>query len=201
MKRMFGAAFAAILAFGTSAAEADVLDQLGTQSLADGTTPFFGFGGGDPAPFDILSGSDPGGIFGSISFSHNFVLDGAPTSASIELSIGDHDSFAPNEDTLDIFFDGVQQDDDIWRGISTDPSSVSIRTMPVDVALLFDGVLEVRIDALVSPSSGLPGNGIAIDFSTLRIETSAVPVPASVAMMLGGLGLLGFMGVRRRMRG
>ncbi|MBB4022207.1 MULTISPECIES: hypothetical protein [Actibacterium] len=190
-----------------AAASATVVDMIGDQDFADGTAPlwvtdFEAASAGDPAPFNIFVGSDPFRTFGSVEYSHAFSLNSAaPVSASIEIGIFDHDSPAFNPvDTLDIYFDGILQDDTVWRGASGAlPSAVTVRSMFVDPALLSDGLLEVGIFAVATGDRRFRGNGIGVDFSKLTINTAAVPLPAGAPLLIGALGLLGF--VRKRRRG
>lgn len=172
-------------------ANADITSALGEQDFADGHSPilageFASAGVGEPYPFDgTIFGSDPDGTFGDLSYTHIFSLAGQSVlSSSITIGLSDHDSFPGSGDTIDIFFDGVQQDDSMWIGISQSPSSVSVRSMTVDPFLLLDESLTVQIVATVA-AAGFTGNGIGVDYSLLSIE----PVPVPGAVLLGMLGL------------
>ncbi|MBY4892410.1 VPLPA-CTERM sorting domain-containing protein [Rhodobacteraceae bacterium N5(2021)] len=186
-------------------ASATVLDMLGTAEFTDGQTSilseFTNNANGDADPFNRFFGTDLNSqptSFGDISFTHSFAA-GDYTNAFLELSIFDHDSFDPGQDTIDIFFDGIAQDTSIWEGISTRQASIHIRSMAVDAALLTDGFLEVRIFANVSGfgTSTLPGNGIGVDYSSLSADpaTAPIPLPAGGWLLLAGLGV---MAARRR---
>jgi len=188
-----------LTAFVGPAKAVSITDVIGDQDFTDGSivplTDFLAASGGDPAYFNSVSGSDPGGTFGNISYSHNFLLGGAtPTTASLTLGLYDHDALGAGEDTINIFFDGIQQNDDVWKGISTDNRGYYIRSMDVATSLLLDGILNVQV--VGTPISGEPGNFIGIDFSSLAIQTSAVPVPAAV--WLFGTGLLALFGFSNR---
>lgn len=194
-------AVAATLCLTTGSASAAVLQMLGDQDFADGQTTITaadisGNAAGDPAPFNIIFGSDPGGGLGNISFTHNFAAPVGATSASIEIGLVDHDSFSAGEDTIDILFDGVAQDTSIWEGISSSPVSAHIRSMVVDLALLADGILNVQIVA-TSAGGTNTGNGIVVDFSKLSADVNGViPLPASGLLLLSALGF----GALRRKR-
>ena len=183
---------AVVLGLGAGSASATVIDMLGTNEFNDGDAtildPFTANTNGDPAPFNQFIGNDNNnGAIADISFTHNIGLVPGATSASIELGIYDHDSFSATDDTLDIFFDGVLQDTTAWLGISSSPATHHIRSMVVDVALLIDGLLDVRI--VSSPAAGQNGNGIGVDFSKLTVE-GAIPLPATGILLLSALGLV-----------
>jgi len=192
-----------------------ITDTLGEQDYIDGASPilsadFYSAGFGEVAPFDgSFFGSDVSDTLGAISFTHNFSLAGTtPSNASITFGLFDHDSYEINQDTIDIFFDGVIQDDSVWLGISAIPSGISVRSMNVDTGLLLDGALTVSIVATKRgqvtggiDDSFWKGNGIGVDYSTLKIEDqtgpSAIPLPATLPLLIGALGLIGLVGHRR----
>jgi hypothetical protein len=92
----------------------------------------------------------------------------------------------------------------VWEGQSAAlPSAFTVRSMPVDVSLLFDEMLTVRIVAVAGADQNIAGNSIGVDFSTLTIETAGgpttvVPLPAAAPLLAGGLAALGFAAARRR---
>ena len=148
-------------------------------------------GDGEPFPFDgYLSGGD-GSKLGQIKYTHRFSLGKlTPLSSTLTLGLLDHDSFDNTQDTIDIFFDGVQQDDSAFLGISIDPASASVVTLPVDVGLLLDDSLTVNIVATL-PSEFKSGNSLGVDFSTLIIDgTTGVPEPATLLLLTSGLFFL-----------
>lgn len=172
-----------------------VVNQLGEQDFLDGQTPITSSavvdaGVGEPFPFDgTIFGDDRiAGDFGSFEYIHDFALGGlSPTSATLTIGLIDHDSFfgTPPLDTIDLFFDGIQQPDDMFLGISFASSSASVVQVPVPIALLLDGVLTVRVAATLSgEADSLPGNSLAVDFSVLNI----VPEPTTISLLaLGSL--------------
>lgn len=164
-------------------------NQLGEQDFAHGAAVSqaeIGLAGVDePSPFDgWMFGDDPFGGLGEFEYTHSFDLGGLnPVSAFLTIGLLDHDSFTLEDDTIDVFFDGILQDDTAFRGISGDPATASVVTVPVDVALLLDGQLTVTFKA-TRPAPGSVGNSIAGDFSKLVIEAqqpqTSVPEPTSV---------------------
>lgn len=185
--------------------------QLGEQDFADGFTPIdpalvAAAGAGEPFPFDGtifgVDGLTLPGFLGAFQYTHNFTL-GALTPVTANLTIGliDHDSSTVADDSIDLFFDGVQQDDSAFLGVSVSERSVSVVTVPVPVAFLLDGSLIVAVVATGPGTTGNPqiiSNSLATDFSLLSIE--AIPEPSTLTLLaLGGIGLLGY-GWRRRRR-
>lgn len=188
----------AILLVG-GATQADVISisqTLGTQEVADGTTPVFSsdFTNPDPAPYNIVFGSDRDGTFGDITLSHDLGEISDPiVSAVFTIGLVDHDSFNTGQDTIDIFFCGIQQDDSPFLGISVSPSSASVVSMAVDPSLVLDGMLEINVVA-TQAAQGFSGNSLLVDFSTLTIDT--IPEP-STALLLA-FGLVGLTAARIR---
>src|SRR4051812_36801693 len=95
-----------------------VTNLLGEQDFANGKSPIFSAeiaaaGIGEPFPFDGTSfGSDPGGVLGEFQYTHSFSVGAlVPAFATLTIGLIDHDSFTTAQDTIDLFFDGIQQDD------------------------------------------------------------------------------------------
>ena len=203
-----GAVLCVLLLFAPLA-QATIVSQLGDQDFADGQSPIYSsdittLGAGEPYPFDGTSFGDDrfAGQLGDFSYTHTFDLGcGTPTSANLTLGLLDHDSYAyggsPARDTIDIFFDGIQQPDSQFLGISINPSSASVVTMSVPISLLLDGSLTVRVVA-TDTAPNFPGNSLAADFSLLEIEATCDPIPEPLTLCLVGTGLLGLAGLRRR---
>ncbi|NOX57797.1 MAG: hypothetical protein GXP29_02940 [Planctomycetes bacterium] len=187
-----------VLAAQPQVALGSMIDLLGEQDFADGMNPIFASeiaaeGAGEPFPFDgTVFGNDlVDDSLGSFSYTHTFDLGGEiATFAELTIGLIDHDSFNVNFpfSTIDLFFDGVQQPDGVFTGISARPSSVSVVSVPVPMSFLMDGELTVEIIA-TTPGTGSDGNSIAPDFSALEIRT--IPEPATVVMFaLCGIALL-----------
>ncbi|GJM26539.1 MAG: hypothetical protein DHS20C16_29540 [Phycisphaerae bacterium] len=195
LRALFGALLVTIIVIAASPqiAAGSTVSLLGFQDFSDGQTPIFASemglaGAGEPFPFDgTLFGNDNiDDSLGSFSYTHTFDLSGeAPTSAELTIGLIDHDSFDANfpADTIDFFFDGVQQPDAIFKGISLRPSSVSVVSVPVPLNFILDGELVVHF-AATKPGISNDGNGIAPDFSELEIQT--VPEPTTLVMFAFG---------------
>ena len=193
-----------VLATNPQTASGSVIDLLGEQDFADGQTPILtsainNAGVGEPFPFDgTLFGSDIiDDSLGSFSYTHTFNLGGdSATAAELTIGLIDHDSFSANfpVNTIDVFFDGVQQPDAQFVGISMRPSSASVITMPVPLGLIADGELLVQFVA-TNPGISFDGNSLGADFS--KLEVFAIPEPSSLILFaLGGMLLSRKMWVR-----
>ncbi len=206
----------AALALVSQAAAADVLLTLGEQDFTNGSTPgtadFLTAGGNESAPFDgVFSGADTASNF---STSWTFASYGSqPTilGASLTLGIYDHESAAPGNQVAAFTLNGF----DLTSAMSTlfeasggarSEYDVYTLTLPSSVfATLGTGTATFAL-ALQGPGLGLFGetsfNGAALDFSTLRITTTAqpptnnVPEPATGALL--SMALAGFAATRRR---
>jgi len=210
----------AALALVSQAAAADVLLTLGEQDFTNGSTPtpfdFLAAGSGEPVPFNgVSSGADNATNF---SASWTFASYGAqPTilGASLTLGIQDHESAAPGNQVASFTLNGF----DLTSAMNTlfeasggarSEYNVYTLTLPNSVfATLGTGTALFSL-ALQGPGLGLDFgqgsntlfNGAALDFSTLRITTTAqpptnnVPEPATAALL--SVALAGFAATCRR---
>ncbi len=156
---------------------------------------FSGRRAGDPPPFNVFSGSDRGSR-GFVTFTHVVPVLEYEEDGVLELAIFDHDSFMPGQDTLDISFDGVQQDTSMWEGISmSGRASIHTRSMPVAPEFFLDGILDVVIEGRSFAGHGQTSNGLGVDFSSLTV--TIVPLPASGLFLLCAVLGLGIHGRRK----
>lgn len=195
LRALVGAIFITMIVIASSpqTAAGSTVSLLGFQDFNDGKTPIFASeisvaGADEPFPFDgTLFGNDSlDDSLGSFSYTHTFDLSGeTPTDAKLTIGLVDHDSFAATfpVDTINFFFDGVQQPDAIFKGISSRPSSVSVVSVPVPLDFILDGELIVHF-AATKPGTSYDGNGIAPDFSELEIR--AIPEPTTLVMFAFG---------------
>jgi hypothetical protein len=183
----------AILA-GPGAARAGLVSfqyPLGQQDFAGDNTPVFDWqirtaGTGEDFPFDgTVFGDDRSGKLGSLQYTQSFdvgtlrAMPGGMRSASLTLGVIDIDSPPGWRPTLGVWFNGVRQPTDpLFTGISAPgiPSSAEVVTVPVSLNLLDRGSLGIRLAAL-EHAPGFRGNSIAVDFSTLTIDTETPGPP------------------------
>ena len=116
------AAIACAFALQAGAAPFLVVHQLGVQdyqhrAIVTSASSFEAAGVGEPSPFDgTIFGDDNFGAPGAFNFTHAIELQSmTPLSATLTLGIVDHDSFTAAADTIDLFFDGIQQNDAQFR--------------------------------------------------------------------------------------
>ena len=186
----FAAVFAACFVAGGASASI-VTDLIGDKDgLGLGLTDGDGFrytdvGSGDGDGTDVWRLSD-------YTYSHTYSLAGlgALTSASLEIAAGGIGFSAVASVLVNGTLVGTLTDGD-----DVGPAYNYYFVDMIDLASVLgslDGADSVTIDVVLS------GDGWALDYSELTVTgtSAAVPLPASLALMLGGLGALGV--ARRR---
>jgi hypothetical protein len=144
----------------------------------------------------------------------NFVIDGATvvialTPSPVEISLGEYSfevgpncyscTLTPSYDAmLDITVDGMTRQLDLpYSWSSSGPNDLLAFATPAPV--LFDfgalGVVTIAVETLAAMSS--PG-GMVYGQLNATASVTAVPEPSSYALMLAGLGIVGFIAKRRR---
>ena len=120
----------------------------------------------------------------NVSYTHNYGLGGAPTSAELEVRIaGIHD--INTGQVYDVLFNGVS--------VGVIPPNLGANAFQEVLTYLFAVPTGLLTGSDVVSWGGTGGDGYSIDYSELRIAT-AVPEPATLFMMGAGLAML----VRRR---
>jgi hypothetical protein len=146
-------------------------------------TDYRGAGDLANAPFtDIWAAND------GFSYSHSYSLGGQTAiSATLDIQIaGIHD--INDGTTYNFFVDGTIVGTIPFNSNANAFQEVKLYSFNIPLALI-NGLDTINL-------SGTGGDGYAINFSELRIETSAVPEPTT--MLLIGLGLMGLAGIRRK---
>ena len=125
---------------------------------------------------------------GGFSYSHSYSLGGQTAiSATLDIQIAGIHDINPG-DTYNFFVDGTIVGTIPYNSNENAFQEVKLYSFNIPVALI-NGLDTINL-------SGTGGDGYAINFSELRIETSAVPEPTT--MLLIGLGLMGLAGIRRK---
>ncbi|MEM9840006.1 MAG: hypothetical protein AAF830_12750 [Pseudomonadota bacterium] len=201
MKFIKGAAFAAaFLALGLSSASAASLTSLvgdkdgfggafatDVPDNVDGPTNYNNTSGGDLAFHDVWLFEQNGGIAGSpLEFMHVYDMPMNPVSATFSINV---QGMGDGPRVWDVVFN------DVVIGQITSPGSRLARLLSFDVAVdLLTGSDMVALVLAVDI-----GEGYAVNFSELAIETATAPVPLPGALPLLATALAGF-SVRQRMR-
>lgn len=198
--------FVASLSFWTltQAASAGVVRsfQLGEQDFIDGQAPVSvpavkQAGVGEPYPFDGTVFGDDRFSLGAFTYVHTFDFGGfSPVSATLTLGLLDHDSFPGDAATVAIRFNGVPQPSGALVGDSmpSAASSASVVALPIPLALLAGGKLQVDVIA-IRPAPGEAGNSLEPDFSRLTVELDALtheplPAPLPPAVISGAVTMI-----------
>jgi len=183
---------------GGTVAQADTISLVGDKDCfglggpcPDGTLWRDGLGGtfftSNRTPGDPLY-TDEWASFGSVSYTHSYVLAGIPTSALLDLRIaGIHDILHLVD--YHVLFNGVSVGLIPPNGAASAFQEVLTYSFAVPTGLLTG-------NDVVSWSSGPGGDGYSIDFSQLSVQTAPVPEPAS--LLLFGTGLIGLRAWRKR---
>ena len=183
-------------------------DFVDSQVLINGAAEFEAAQIGEPAPLNLVIGSDYLDPVGS-RFLNFTVTPGMYVAAMLTLVLFDIDSQSPGSQLLRFEVDG----EDLLPGFDAlleahggaqaEVNVYSIELTGAALDALNDGSVSVRIRAggsgLEAPPGlfgGItPGNGYGIDFVRLDARAQAVPEPTGLALALGGLGALA---LRRR---
>ncbi|MDH3388026.1 MAG: hypothetical protein OEN02_08975 [Gammaproteobacteria bacterium] len=193
-----------------------------TPGFSDGSVPplipqILGAQSGQPAPFDVGKGSD---LFANLSESWTFnygAIADPITAATLTLGIVDHDSAATGSQVGSFSIDGNDLTGVLDAAFETGGGSADGEYNVYSLSLgastlldLLDGSALVNL-ALAGPGlqtalfggavSETANNGAHLIFSTLSIETAAlpaIPIPAAAPLFATALALFGL--YRRRVQ-
>ena len=197
LARLVTAALSLTLVAPAAGAQTSLLGDKDCWSLAatcpDGSPWQTGLGGtfftdyrtaGDPAFTDIW------GAPGSVSYTHTYAPAGGATGATLELRVaGMSDGRGP----WNVLFNGTSVGAIPTNNAPGAFEVVLTHVFAIPVALLTgNDLVQLELD----PGSAV--DGFAIDYSELVVDASAVPEPATVALL--GVGLAALAGVVRRRR-
>lgn len=138
----------------------------------------------------------------SFDFTFEF-LPSSVTAASITILHGDVDRAGEGFDIAPIEIDGELTDfslSNVTQILNSNGTNFALDTFVISedlLGLLDDGSL---IFSILINEGNIALDGAAVDFITLNVESqvAAIPLPAALPLLAGGLGLMGVMGWRRK---